>query len=218
MHRAHANYFPGRARNSRHNAAPQKFSHGLARTKKLPGEIDTYHGVPLPERHLVKGRVALQAGVIDEDVDGPKSRQQLGEHRCDLFFAADIGLKRDCFPTSLSNLLRHPFRILWAGYIINRDCRAGRSERERTRLADSRVRTGNKRLLIFQRLNGVKGGVSFHNELVAGIFFISKRSKRFRMRATRSKGMELAPWKRGYGSAINNGRSARSARRLEMTR
>jgi hypothetical protein len=41
--------------------------------------------------------------------------------------------------------------------------------------------------------------------LVAGIFFISKKDKRFRVRATCFKGMELAPWKRGCGSAINNG-------------
>ena len=60
----------------------------LAGAQELAGQVDADHRVPLLERHLLEGRVLLQAGVGDQDVDRAERLEHPGEHRLDLILLA----------------------------------------------------------------------------------------------------------------------------------
>ena len=63
--------------------------------KKLTGQVDAEHLIPLLQRHLMKRRVALQAGVADENVDCAELLHHPREHRSDLIFRGNVRLMRD---------------------------------------------------------------------------------------------------------------------------
>ena len=97
MDGAHADNLPRRGRNFRDDTAPQKFAHRFAGTEELPGQIRCHHRIPLVQGHLVKGSVALEPGVVHQNVDCAESHQHFGEHRLHFVLAADICADRDCF-------------------------------------------------------------------------------------------------------------------------
>src|SRR5262249_13957519 len=74
-----------------HHPAPLKFAYGLTGTEELSGHVDADHSVPLLEGHLVKGRIALQSGVVDQNVDSAKLIEHALKHRLDLVFLGDVG-------------------------------------------------------------------------------------------------------------------------------
>ncbi len=57
------------------------------------------------QTHLVQRRVALQAGVVDEDVDAAPLGDDLLEHRLDLVLLAHVGPDRDGLVAAGADLL-----------------------------------------------------------------------------------------------------------------
>jgi len=72
--------FPAALETEAHHAAAQKFPHRGARAQELAGQVDAEHLVPLRQGHFVKRRVALQAGIGDENVDGAEFPYHPREH------------------------------------------------------------------------------------------------------------------------------------------
>src|SRR5207249_7087261 len=70
--RADADDLPRRLRDALHDPTALELAHRLASAEELAGEVDADDGVPLLEREVLEGSVALQAGVADQDVDGAK--------------------------------------------------------------------------------------------------------------------------------------------------
>jgi hypothetical protein len=58
--------------------------------RNVAGEVDAHHGVPLLEDHVDQGRVALQPGAVDEDVQARPLARHRGEHGLDLSLAGDV--------------------------------------------------------------------------------------------------------------------------------
>src|SRR5919106_1294399 len=92
VHRADADDLAGGAGDLGAHAAALELLDRLAGAQELAGEVDPDHRVPLLERHLLEGRVLLQAGVVDQDVDRAEFSQHLGKHRLDLVLLADVSL------------------------------------------------------------------------------------------------------------------------------
>ena len=86
MHGAHANDLASGTRHFGHHPAAQKLTHRGPRAQKLPRQVHTQDGIPLRQRHLVKGGIALQTGIGDESVDGPELTAHMREHVVDLRF------------------------------------------------------------------------------------------------------------------------------------
>lgn len=85
---------PGGVRYRRHHAAAQELARRRADAKELPGQVDADHRIPLRQRHGGKGRVALQAGVGDQDIDCSELADHARGHRIDLVLLQDVGLVR----------------------------------------------------------------------------------------------------------------------------
>ena len=93
--RTHADDLAGRDGNFLAHAAPQKLADRLLDAQELSRQIDAEDLVPLLEGHVDGARVALDAGVGDEDVDRPERLQRLLEERLDIVRLRDIGLNDD---------------------------------------------------------------------------------------------------------------------------
>ena len=75
---------PSRATATAVHLAVHELAHRLARAQELAGEVHTDDEVPVRERHVVNVGVALQAGVVDQDVQRPEGVDHLLEHRLHL--------------------------------------------------------------------------------------------------------------------------------------
>nr|GFD51770.1 hypothetical protein [Tanacetum cinerariifolium] len=63
---------------------PGELAQGGPRTEKLACEIDVDDGVPVFQGHLGDGRIFLQTGIGNEDVEPAKGLEGFGEQRFDL--------------------------------------------------------------------------------------------------------------------------------------
>ncbi len=61
---------PARARDALDDAAALELADRFAGAEELAGQVDPDHRIPLRQRHRLERRVALQAGVVHQDVDG----------------------------------------------------------------------------------------------------------------------------------------------------
>ena len=95
VHRRQADDLAQRARKLRLRAAAPELAHRLARTQKLPGQVDVDDLAPLRQRHVVQRGVLLQPGVVDDDVDAAELGHRALEHDLHLVFVADVGVHRD---------------------------------------------------------------------------------------------------------------------------
>src|SRR5690606_2646809 len=68
-----------------YNASSQKFTDRSSCTKKLAGKVYTEHRIPLLQCHFFKGRIALQASVVYEYVNGAKPGYRFVEHFFNFF-------------------------------------------------------------------------------------------------------------------------------------
>ena len=64
---------------------------GFARAQELTSQIDGQHRVPLVERHVDQRSVALQPGIVDENVHRPKSPDGHAEQVLYFRFLCNIG-------------------------------------------------------------------------------------------------------------------------------
>jgi hypothetical protein len=65
--------------------------HGQARGVEAGAEVDRQDGVPGVDRELLHRRHVLDAGVVDEQVDGAELRDGLAHHAFDLVGLAHVG-------------------------------------------------------------------------------------------------------------------------------
>ena len=103
------------------------------------------------ERHLVDRRVALQAGVVDEDVDGPELLDGAAEHVRDFRFHGDVGAQRQRSAARPRDVVGDLDRLVLAVPVVDDDIGARLAERDGDGLADSRIRAGDERLLSSER-------------------------------------------------------------------
>jgi hypothetical protein len=57
--------------------------------------FDVEHLLPLLERHLLERHVALQPGVVDQDVERAEALERLREHPLDVRSPGDVALDRE---------------------------------------------------------------------------------------------------------------------------
>ena len=152
MHRAHADDLPGGARYRGDHAAPLEFAHSLPRAKELAGEIHGDDLVPLRERHLLEGRVALQSRVVHQDVDGAEVLEGPAEHVRDFGLGGDIRADRQRPAPCAHDLIGHLDRLLLAVPVVDDDVGTGLAKRDGNCLSDARIRAGDERLLSGERL------------------------------------------------------------------
>ena len=126
-------------------------SHRLAAAQELAGQIDRDDGAPILESHIDEIRVALYAGIGDEDVEPAEMLDRGAEHRDDLIFVRDIGLERERVGTGLPNLRNNGIGGLGMSDVIDADIRAGRTQRQGDAAADAGIRTRDERLLPLQQ-------------------------------------------------------------------
>src|SRR5262249_3476450 len=101
MYRTHADDLACCRRDFGHDSPPPEFTDRFTRAEKLSGEVDTDYRVPLSQRHLLEGRVLLQASVVYQNVDRAKLFEHPLEHPADLLFVRDIRLYCQCLSAHL---------------------------------------------------------------------------------------------------------------------
>src|SRR5579872_6909238 len=151
MHRTHADDLAGRSRHAGDDATPLHRPHRRAATQELAGQVDRDNRVPVGQRHLGKGRVALQPGIGDQDVDATKPLDMGAEHRLDLGLVRDIGPDRDGVAAAPADVRGGCLGLLGPADIIDRHVGPGGAETERDGEADPRIGAGHQRLLPNQR-------------------------------------------------------------------
>ena len=135
-----------------YDPATQKFTHGFASAQELASQIDANNRVPLCEAHFVKGGIALQSGVIDQDVDRSEMRDGLGEHLPDLFLLAHVGAYHHGITATGSNLIGNALGFVRVCDVVDRHIRARCAEGESAGFADAGTRTGDECFLVFEGL------------------------------------------------------------------
>ena len=78
-------------------------ANGFARAEELAGKVYADDPLPLCEGHLIEGRIHLDPGVVDQDIDPPEFPSSRLEHFADLVLFRDIGLVYACLPAGRSN-------------------------------------------------------------------------------------------------------------------
>jgi hypothetical protein len=99
----------------RNQAALEKFASGGAGTEELTGQVDVEHELPIGQAHLDQRRILLQTGVVDQNVKAAPGLDDLGEHRLDFVFPADVGANRQRFAAIGFNLFHHGLGAFVAG-------------------------------------------------------------------------------------------------------
>ena len=142
MDRTDADDLPRGAGHLWHHSTPFKLAHCLTGTEELASQVDAEHGVPLLEGHLLKGRIALQSGIVDQYVDGAKLVEHALKYRLDLILPGDVGFVGIRPHVMLLDLLHAPLRGLVAGDIVDDDIRPGAPQRQGYVEANTGVGTG----------------------------------------------------------------------------
>ena len=168
-----------RRRNSR-TAAP--------RAQKLAGQIDAEDFVPLFQGHVGESGIALQAGIVDENVDRAVLAHGAVEHFLNLVLRRNIGFMRNCIAAGTADFIHHGVRGLVAVNIIHHHISARLAKSDRDALTDAGVGPGNECFLSGQRL------VIGHG---AALSEMSEDAKSTRERAT-------AATVGGYGRSLNS--------------
>ena len=122
-----------------------------------------------------KGRVLLQPGVVDQNIDCSELLQHLGEHRLHLVFAADIGANGYRFAPRIADQCDHALGFFRMRDVVDHDVGAGGAEREGAGFANAGVRAGHERLLLTQRTAGIDGAGSGHHFERSHIFDAAER-------------------------------------------
>ena len=97
-------------------------------------------------------RIALQAGVVDEYVDGTELRDHLPEHRGHLLFRRDVRLVRQRLHAEAAQFVHHGVGRVVAFDVVHHDIRAGLPQGNRHTATDAGIRTGDECLLPHERL------------------------------------------------------------------
>jgi hypothetical protein len=101
----------------------------------------------LLQTHLVEGRVALQAGVADRNVQRPEMRDSGREHGLHLIFLADVGLERDGLAAHALDFVGDLVGRFRVGDVVHHDVRTGSCQPQRDRPTDARIGACDKRWL-----------------------------------------------------------------------
>ena len=152
MHGAHADHLAGGNRDLFVDAAPDELARRLALAEKLAGEVDSEHRVPLVERHVEEGRILLQPGVGDRDVQRAEFGDRLLVHRDDLVLFRDVGLDGQRATPKALDLVSDVVGRLGMRHVVDDDVGPGLREAQRDGLADAGVRTGDDRRLAFEHV------------------------------------------------------------------
>jgi hypothetical protein len=137
VHRAHADDLAGGTGHRRHDAAAQKLPHRRPRAQELTGQIDADDGVPLPQGHLVKCRVSLQPGVVDQDIDGAEPFDHMAEHVLDLVLLRHVGFVCISLGARSTDRVDNRLSAILAGHVIDHDIGTGLPQSDRRSLADA---------------------------------------------------------------------------------
>jgi hypothetical protein len=152
VHRADAEDLACGTRDLGLHATAQKFAHRGARAQELAGEIDREHLVPLRQGQLVERCVLLQAGVVDQDVDGAELLDHGAEHGAHLRLIRNVGAQGEGAHPLGADLLGEAQRLVFVGDVVDDDIRPRLPERERDRPADAGASAGHERPLAEQQL------------------------------------------------------------------
>src|SRR5262249_49471619 len=151
MYRAHADDLAGAGRHFGTHSPAQELDDCSARTEELTRQIYRNHRVPLRERHLLKRRITLQSGVVDEDVDRPEPLRHRAEHLPDLSFVGHVRAMGVSLDTVLLDGTDYLLSTILACDIIDHDIGAGLTQRDRHCLADTGICPGDQSLLSRER-------------------------------------------------------------------
>ncbi len=121
-----------------------ELAHRLARAEELPGQIDANDGIPIVEGHRLDRRIALQAGVGDDDIQGAKDLHHSGEHLDDLVLPAYVGPDRDRAAPHRRDLADHLVGRRLICDKIHRNIRAGPGQAHRHGPSDAGVGAGDQ--------------------------------------------------------------------------
>ena len=97
--------------------------------------------------HLAEGRIALQPGIVDQDVYSPELLNHVSEQARNLVFRRHIGLQRDGIDARAPNFLDYGIGCVIARNVVHDDVRARLAERNRDSAADTGIGAGHQRFL-----------------------------------------------------------------------
>ena len=99
------------------------------------------------KRHVLKRRVALQAGIVDQDVDCAERGNRPPEHLRDVAFGRDVALAGDGVRPGGANELNHFIGGRLVGHIVDDHICAGGTQFDRDGPAYAGVGPGYDRFL-----------------------------------------------------------------------
>ena len=148
---AHADDLAGGTGDRVDDAPPAKLTDGIAGAQELAGEVNGEHRVPLIQRHLVERCILLNAGVVNEDVDGSELFLHPSEHLPDVFFVRDVNLVAVRPDAQRTDLLDDFLRRLFARAPVDHHICSCAAEGDGHRPADAGVGAGNQSLLALDK-------------------------------------------------------------------
>jgi hypothetical protein len=145
---------PGGDRTVGDDAAGAPFAHpehGRLRTQERAGEVGIDNLVPAFQRGVEDILAVHDAGVVHQDVDAAELAVERGEHRFHLFFAADVGLKKETLRAGGAQPGQRTFAVGSADNVVHgHGGAARRGERRCDSGADAPGGAGHQRDLTVQ--------------------------------------------------------------------
>src|SRR5207302_7865882 len=100
-------------------------------------EVGVHHLVPLPRAHLADAPVAVDPGVVDQDVHRPELLRGLLEQLVTILGPRDVGLEHAAAAATALELRSELVRLFPAAAIVHGHARALGRDRARDCLSDS---------------------------------------------------------------------------------
>src|SRR5438552_14114240 len=147
MDRRHADDLPRRPGHLGPDAAANHLAGGLPGAQEHARQVDGQHGVPLLERHLREGRVALKTGVVDEDVDAVPGFEHLPEHVADLILPRHVRPDGEGIAAALLDLVHYLAGVLKIAGVVDHDVGPRCTQRLRNAAPETRAGPGHECLL-----------------------------------------------------------------------
>ena len=154
MHRTDADDFARRARDLGPHAVAAEFADGFAGAKELAGQADVDDLLPLGVGHLHERGVDLQAGIVDQDVDGPEFFARGLKHGRHVGFAGHVGLMGEGVAAVFLDCFDDGLGLLGPGDVVDADLGDGGPQRKGDGFADAGAGPGDDGRLTFEQAAG----------------------------------------------------------------
>ena len=101
----------GRGHDDPAEVIPPHDGNGIFAAEESSRDIGVLHALPVLQRHVINGVIAVHSGIIAKDIETPEVFVYSLKHSLYLSFGADIGTDHNCLAAHCANGFGHLVRL-----------------------------------------------------------------------------------------------------------